>query len=295
VVLLESVAFYVDGGLRSPLLLIYIAPVMFSSAFYRPRYVGIVGAESLVATMVLAATTPAVEPAVVVAVVGTMFLTTLFAVSLAQTNHQRLERNAELTAELERLARIDGLTGCLTRRAFQDELDRLTLAAVETRSWLSFLMVDLDHFKAVNDTYGHATGDRLLELVGAGLRESVRPVDAVGRVGGEEFGIVVWQDSRSRRQTALATDAVAQRVRSAIESIAEPVTIGVSIGIAAAPAELVPASQLVELADEALYIAKRQGRGRTVWSAHSFMDPVPATRAAPSRRSDDGVAGEPPA
>jgi diguanylate cyclase (GGDEF)-like protein len=184
-------------------------------------------------------------------------------------NRERMSGvNAGLRAANNELAAIavrDELTGLLNRRAI---IARLAQALDDHRSQgLSFsvLMVDLDHFKAVNDQLGHLGGDQVLAQVAVRLKDAIRSSDAVGRYGGEEF-LVFLQDT-----TAAQARTVASKLLRAIR--AEPfvfqghaVPVTVSIGVATVQAADRTLEELVGRADKALYTAKREGRDRQVAS-----------------------------
>jgi diguanylate cyclase (GGDEF)-like protein len=123
-----------------------------------------------------------------------------------------------------------------------------------TKAPLALLLLDLDHFKQVNDQYGHAAGDHLLASVGAALRSVVRGADFAGRNDGEEFAVLLPDTDIA------AALEIAERVRATIAEVSLPgadVPVTVSVGVAALPDH---ASTLERLADAALYVAKRQGR-----------------------------------
>ncbi len=163
------------------------------------------------------------------------------------------------------LARTDVLTGLPNRREIlarlQSELDR----SERSRHPVSVLMLDVDHFKKVNDTYGHAAGDQVLQAVAQAANACLRRIDSCGRIGGEEF-LVVLPEADSTEATA-----VAERLRTAIEGLmiiaeAHTVRVTTSIGIALLPAgETHPSPEsLIQRADNALYVAKEGGRNRVV-------------------------------
>ena len=155
----------------------------------------------------------------------------------------------------------DGLTGLFVRRHFLSRLQEEVARAARHDHALAFLMVDLDHFKRVNDTYGHLVGDAVLREIAALLRTQVREVDLVGRYGGEEFGIGLLDTGRD------AAQVVAERIRQAAATATfrachEPLTLTVSIGIAAFPQDAADAAELIAHADAAMYHAKEAGRNR---------------------------------
>ncbi|MEK7668291.1 MAG: GGDEF domain-containing protein, partial [Gemmatimonadota bacterium] len=161
---------------------------------------------------------------------------------------------------LEHLASHDALTGCLNRRALIEMLEREWDRARRYSLVLTALMIDLDHFKQVNDTQGHLAGDSVLRQVGDLLRRELRSVDTVGRYGGEEFVIIL-------PETALHGATIfAERVRQRIQAInfgtpTQAITITVSIGVASVPDERATSTEtFLALADAALYRAKADGR-----------------------------------
>jgi diguanylate cyclase (GGDEF)-like protein len=167
--------------------------------------------------------------------------------------------------EVEIRANIDALTGLPNRRYLQE-----VLATVGPRrrvgDRLGALMIDLDHFKRLNDRYGHATGDRVLRSVGERISLAVRADDTPARYGGEEFAVLL------RRADPHQAVEVAERIRAQINDmplrelgIAEPLTV--SIGVAVAESHVTDPTALLQSADDALYRAKRDGRDRVVLSA----------------------------
>jgi diguanylate cyclase (GGDEF)-like protein len=160
-------------------------------------------------------------------------------------------------AELEALAASDPLTGLGNYRAFQERLESAVAEAQESPAEVSVVMLDLDHFKAVNDTFGHAEGDRVLQAAGATLARTVGDEGFVARVGGEEFGIV------ARRTGPAAAAELAERCRTAIAGVEVPgPPLTCSAGIAAFPAHGQSVTQVLQAADGALYWAKGSGRNR---------------------------------
>ncbi|MGN6608801.1 MAG: diguanylate cyclase [Jatrophihabitans sp.] len=157
-------------------------------------------------------------------------------------------------------AATDSLTGLPNKRAVADTIKRMFAQATRTHADLSLLMLDIDHFKRINDTFGHAVGDLALANVGAAIRSALRATDFAGRNGGEEFCIVLPDTSSD------AALELAEKVRAAIAEIAVPgvdVRITASIGLATFPLHAGSPERLERLADSALYLAKRSGRDRT--------------------------------
>jgi diguanylate cyclase (GGDEF)-like protein len=179
-----------------------------------------------------------------------------------------LERLGRARAVASRLARVDPLTGLPNRRAVDEAFVRMAAHANRNGYQLAVLSIDLDHFKTINDTFGHKIGDQALTATGLALRGTVRTEDVVGRWGGEEFLVVLADASREGARRA------ADRMRVAItESAARagiPGRLTASIGGAIDhPLDL---ESLLRTADRALYVAKDQGRDRV----HLADDPVAA-------------------
>ncbi|HEY6782286.1 MAG TPA: sensor domain-containing diguanylate cyclase, partial [Candidatus Dormibacteraeota bacterium] len=172
-------------------------------------------------------------------------------------------RNAQLYVELVNAAMTDPLTGLYNSRWLRDAGERDIARAARNAQPLSLLLVDLDHFKTVNDSSGHAVGDLVLQRVAAQLRTSVRGADAVVRLGGEEFVVLLHDCSSEGAWTA------AEAVRAAVRNVVMPegCSLGgltASIGIATYPAHGVTLDQLLGAADRAMYSAKHEGRDRSV-------------------------------
>lgn len=166
--------------------------------------------------------------------------------------------SAWLMERLQRLATCDGLTGVANRRAFEKALAHEVARASRTGAPLSLVMLDIDHFKRLNDIHGHQSGDSVLRSVAEELTRQSRAGDLVARYGGEEFAIIL-PDTKQR--DALA---VADRFRVAIARLERPVPVTASLGVASYPGQLADPLGLVQAADEALYVAKHGGRDRTV-------------------------------
>ncbi len=169
-------------------------------------------------------------------------------------------RTRMLLGEVDRLARHDGLTGLANRTEFDAALERELSRAQRTGSPLSLVLVDVDHFKRVNDTHGHQVGDEVLRQVGGGLERLVRREDVAARYGGEEFVVLLpGVDAEGGR-------AFGERVRERLRTDVEAVPVTVSAGVASYPENARDVDELVGRADAALYAAKRGGRDRVVLS-----------------------------
>jgi diguanylate cyclase (GGDEF)-like protein len=177
-------------------------------------------------------------------------------------------------------AATDGLTGLPNKRAVSDALKRMFAQASTTRSELALLLLDLDHFKQINDERGHVVGDQVLANVGAVLRGALRGRDFAGRNGGEEFAILLPDTEIS------GALHIAERVRAAVAEISlagTDVAVTTSIGVAGFPDHASTPDRLERLADAALYLAKRQGRNRVELAELTAVD---ATDGVPEPPGD---------
>jgi diguanylate cyclase (GGDEF)-like protein len=163
--------------------------------------------------------------------------------------------------ELERLATIDGMTGIYNRRHFLTLADREWQRARRYDRPISFLMIDIDYFKLINDTHGHQVGDDMITHLARVTRECKRDSDVLARLGGEEFALLLPETNPAQ------AEIVAERIRLEVSSnplalVAQCVPATVSIGVASATGSMSNFAQLMSAADQALYEAKRSGRNR---------------------------------
>lgn len=199
------------------------------------------------------------------------------------------EIDREFQQQIHRLIAHDELTGLLTSKSFFSELRREAARAEAESRPFCVLMMDLDHFKEVNDTYGHLVGSKTLEETGRVIKEALRAGDVASRFGGEEFAAFLLDANYAQGLIA------AERVRVAVAEELFPVTrmdspgsqsahrITISIGLAAYPDDATDPIHLVELADSALYRAKRSGRNRICAYRPSLAlteSPLPPRRAS---------------
>ena len=171
------------------------------------------------------------------------------------TEHKRLQD------ELKRLATLDSLTGMANRRHFLECAQAEIARTLRTGQSLSVMMLDVDHFKALNDSHGHAAGDAALKALAEACRATLRETDIMGRLGGEEFGFILPGDGLDEAAEA------AERLRGAISQLSIPVETGTiaitaSLGLALLAADEATIDGALRRADHALYQAKQSGRNR---------------------------------
>ncbi len=170
---------------------------------------------------------------------------------------------AQLFEQMERMATTDGLTGLVNHRTFQLRMDEALAAARRYGRKLSVILTDIDHFKSVNDTWGHPTGDLVLKGVAKILKDKARDTDIVARYGGEEFALIMPETDT---KGALV---IAERIREAVAAEAfqteqGPLKVTISLGVATVPDVAHDKQSIVDLSDQCLYFAKRHGRNQSV-------------------------------
>lgn len=180
-----------------------------------------------------------------------------------RANNTTVSTNIRLSREYKRSAMVDSLTGLYNRRWLEEALPRFVSRFSRSQLPLALIMLDVDHFKRVNDEHGHPAGDAVLVAVAHTLRTAVRPTDHVARYGGEEFAIIL-PDTGAR-----AAQGVAERLRAAVKIA--PIkhvdgrllpSVTVSLGGAVLSAEIASAPELIASADANLYVSKHNGRDR---------------------------------
>ena len=195
-------------------------------------------------------------------------------------------------ALLYTLAITDELTQLFTVRHFHTRIEESVFEWERHQQKFGLLMLDLDHFKAINDQWGHLAGDEVLRQVARLLARTIRVVDSAYRYGGEEFAVLLPE------RDFAAARGVAERVRQGVEGLKIPlegggkVAVTVSVGIAICPDDGASAQKLVAAADAALYEAKRGGRNRVSYPPRHA--PVAGQRARPSRPGRRMATGEYP-
>lgn len=189
-------------------------------------------------------------------------------------------RMRESNQALYRLAMHDHLTGVLNAKAYYQVCDQLISLAARANTPYSVLFIDLDHFKVVNDTHGHAAGDTVLQAAARCIGNSIRTSDSLGRVGGEEFSVFLPNTGSE------AAHGVAENIRRAIASLDIDVAgVGVlkitaSIGVAGNKREILAMHEIQKQADQAMYLAKRAGRNRVACLGRETADSSESTPMA---------------
>jgi diguanylate cyclase (GGDEF)-like protein len=267
-VVMVSATVVASGEADTPFALLYIWVAVEAWYFLRPRAAAALTAITLLASAVAMAVVANEQDNAAtwwVMVVGTA----LAVAGLAAVLRLRGDR---LVATLADAASLDPLTGLLNRRGFDQRAGREMARARRYNVPLAIVVADLDHFKALNDTFGHGTGDEALAAFGELCRANTRPDELVARVGGEEFALLLPNTD--------ATGAVttAERLRRAMHAhLTTPAgdAVTASFGVSAHPQHGTDVETLLGAADRALYVAKRRGRDRTVAFDASFRAVTP--------------------
>lgn len=176
---------------------------------------------------------------------------------LAEAN----ERLRQSEAELRKLAHHDPLTGLANRALLFEELRRVIARAKRSGEVVALLMIDLDGFKPVNDSFGHAVGDQLLEIIAIRLQDCVRVSDTVARLGGDEFVVIVEAVLDGKQAMNIGTKIIANISQPALVGL-HSLQVGASVGVALWPQHGEDIHHLLQAADRAMYLAKEDGRGR---------------------------------
>jgi diguanylate cyclase (GGDEF)-like protein len=229
----------------------YLLPLLASAYFGSPRRLAadvVLFTGSLIVVLAVW-----VEPGVRVAIFLGTVIPGLFVAAVVATLRHRLDAHVD---DLRRLAATDPLTGVLNHGAFGAALER----ACAGDGRMTLLLFDVDHFKSVNDSFGHQEGDRMLRVVSDVLAAHKRRDDVLGRLGGEEFALLLGEAD------AGVARLVAERIRGALRAATAltPAPLTLSVGIAERSDEVASSHALLEAADRALYLAKERGRDQAV-------------------------------
>lgn len=191
---------------------------------------------------------------------GTLPLLMIYPVMVALTAHRLGRRVRAQNRLLSALSRIDGLTQLLNRQAWEEAAEAELSRCRRSGAPASLLMLDVDHFKAINDRHGHPAGDAVLRSVGRILRDVLRDEDLAGRYGGEEFAVVL--PNTGAAGAAVAAERLRARIASAVLERRAGIRATVSIGIAELGSQDADCAAWIARADRALYAAKAAGRNR---------------------------------
>ena len=244
-----------DSGMSSPVLILLFLPLIYGTLMFTPRGAGVCGLAALASLALVALTgrqgtsSSGQEFLLFASVAGASALTVAAAVN--RTHFEQHE--AQLQAALAEMASVDELTGCAVRRVLRQRMDEEIARSLRNHSPLCLLMIDVDQFKSVNDTYGHVVGDHVLAGIGSVLRDNSRAFDLASRIGGDEFALLLPDTD------VLSAVKVAERIQHDLHDAVEvPVTL--SIGVGGLDQSVPTVEHLMDNADFALYQVKRSGR-----------------------------------
>jgi diguanylate cyclase len=250
----------------APSVILFAMLAMDKAAIGGPKFVArCVAAQALAAAAVTLAF--GIEPQLlqsgIVARVASVPLLVVYPMMVGFTAWRLARRVRQQNVELAALSSTDGLTRLPNHTAWLEAVEREFARSKREAQSMAVLMIDLDHFKAINDQHGHPVGDEVLRGVAEVLREALRLHDVPGRYGGEEFGVLLPVCD------AAGAEAIAERVRKKIEwaSFAGSLKVTASVGCASIEASDLFAASLIARADRALYAAKAAGRNRAMRAA----------------------------
>lgn len=190
--------------------------------------------------------------------------------------HEDVTQREEAAEKIQYAAHHDTLTGLGNRTLFNSKLEEALHKAVTAGTHADLLLLDLDKFKPVNDTYGHDAGDELLKMVADRLRDCVRSSDLIARLGGDEFGIILSGTGPSNERTAEIADRLVRKLQAPFPVFDHLISIGVSVGISPISGEIQDASAIIKRADLALYAVKHGGRNAFRFYEEDTMPPAAA-------------------
>ena len=167
--------------------------------------------------------------------------------------------------QISHMANHDNLTALPNRRLLKELFDKTMQQADRRKEYAAILYIDLDRFKPVNDNYGHEVGDQVLKIVADRLLSSLRAMDIVARIGGDEF-LAVLQGVNSKKSVQRVAEKIIRRISEPIETVSHVCHIGASIGICFYPADGKNLEELIRKGDAAMYRAKGKGKG-----THAFL------------------------
>jgi diguanylate cyclase (GGDEF)-like protein len=282
---LISFVIYTSGENSSAYTMFYLWIVLYAFYFFRmPQAVAQLFLVGLAYGAVLHFKEEIVAP-------GTRWLIAVATLAVAGILIALLKNRVEtLVTRLSQTARTDPLTGLLNRRGFDESFESELERARRSGQPLGVVLLDLDHFKAVNDNFGHEMGDDALQRVSGAVRATKRRIDSAARFGGEEFALLLpYSDVEG---SAVMSERIRKQVLDAFQG--EPYELTVSLGVASFPTDGLTPEDLLRAADRALYTAKRQGRNRSVVHARAY-DLESRPEPQPLRLADAGPRSSAPA
>lgn len=269
-----GVGIALDGGTSSPMSYFLVLPLLFAGLAYSARAVATMTVTGMCTAAAVDLVTAHPHASSTVLLVTSMLIAGLLTGSMARNR-------ARLTGALVEAATHDGLTMCLNRRAFYDRLEHELARSRRYGKAFSVIVADLDDLKTLNDSWGHDAGDDALRALAAALRTEARGTDVVGRLGGDEFGLVLPETGPTE------AGVVAERLLRAIRSGACPLPVTASLGTATWKGTKDHADTLMHRADVALYNAKQAGRN-TYSSADIAADQSLTERRGGRHRHETG-------
>ena len=244
-----------DRGSDSPVLVLLFLPLAYAAFMFSPKASLLCGMAALTSAATVALANGGLAARQARGLVFSAVIAGAAVLSVAASrNRTRIEdHERRLLATIADLAATDELTGCAVRRVFRQRVEEEILRARRNDRPLSLLMIDVDRFKSINDTFGHVVGDHVLATIGAVLCRDARAFDLVGRLGGDEFAVLLPDTGPD------GAEALARRIRADLSGAVEvPVTL--SVGVSAIDGSNPSVEQMFDDADLALYEVKRGGR-----------------------------------
>jgi len=180
--------------------------------------------------------------------------------------------NIEMYEKVEELSNVDGLTGLYNRRYFQQAIERMVMESSRTDTPLSMIMLDIDHFKRINDTYGHKAGDDVIRFLSRTLKNNIRKVDVAARYGGEEF-VLLLHNTHANGAAKLAEKIRILIQDASINADGTQLNITSSFGVSSYPSIVMSSEQLLKSADDALYYSKNNGRNLVTLYSPQISNP----------------------
>jgi len=244
-----------DHGVDSPVIYLLFVPICYACLSFSPLEASVCGISTLCAAVIVMTQErhSRLSEGSLFMLLAALAGCTVLSVAAARNRSLRESHERELMERIVILGATDGLTGCVVHRVFHERLGDEVVRSHHFGQPLSLILVDVDRFKCVNDTYGHLVGDNTLAAVGEALREHVRATDLVGRLGGDEFAVLLPNTE------AAAAAELAERIRRDLPaSVGVPVTL--SFGVSHLNPTAATSEQMLDDADLALYQVKRSGR-----------------------------------